>query len=84
MSLDSGSPYPSKHQREWAAAQVHVMDKEGIIDEMRKEKAAARRDSHSPKPQAAMPKYGLKKPNDEKKQNTVIKRPVRRGDGAGF
>ena len=51
---------------------------------MRKEKAAARRDSQSPKPQAAMPKYGLKKPNDEKKQNTVIKRPVRRGDGAGF
>ena len=37
MSLDSGSPYPSKHQREWAAAQVHVMDKEGIIEEMRKE-----------------------------------------------
>lgn len=55
-----------------------------LRDEMRKEKAAARRDSHSPKPQAAMPKYGLKKPNDEKKQNTVIKRPVRRGDGAGF
>ena len=51
---------------------------------MRKEKAAARRDSHSPKPQAAMPKYGLKKQNDEKKQNMVIKRPVRRGDGAGF
>ena len=55
-----------------------------LIDEMRKEKAAARRDSHSPKPQAAMPKYGLKKQNDEKKQNMVIKRPVRRGDGAGF
>ena len=37
MSLDSGSQYPSKHQREWAAAQVHIMDKEGIIDEMRQE-----------------------------------------------
>ena len=42
-------------------------------------KAAARRDSHSPKPQAAMPKYGMKKLQDEKKQNAVIKRPVRRG-----
>ena len=37
MSLDTNSHYPSKHHREWAAAQVHIMDKEGIIDEMRQE-----------------------------------------------
>ena len=33
--------------------------------------------SKSPTPQTQMPKYGLKKPQDQKKQNAVIKRPVR-------
>lgn len=33
-----------------------------LRDEMRKEKAAMRRESQSPKPQVAMPKYGLRKP----------------------
>ena len=46
---------------------------------MRKEKNAARRDSASPKPETKMPKYGLKKPKDEKNENKIIKRAVRKG-----
>ena len=50
-----------------------------LREDMRKaENEQRRRDgSKSPTPQTQMPKYGLKKPQDEKKQNAVIKRPVR-------
>ena len=35
MSLDSVHQYPTRHHREWAAAQAYIMKKEGIVDEMR-------------------------------------------------
>ena len=37
MQLDTVKPYPSPNMREWTAAQAYIMERDGIVDEMREQ-----------------------------------------------